>query len=117
MERLLGENNKSNKSLSRTETTRHKVQWPMQKLRPQYQRALLGLMPPGLLLCKPRGETQRLEEQKKHERGEGFSVKERAAFIHELRQAEAKQLCLATNLTANCVHNQSKKSVRFDKLS
>ena len=51
--------------------------------------ALLGLMCPDLLLCKPRGETERLEEQKKDERGEDFSVTERAAFIHELRQDEA----------------------------
>ena len=117
MERLLRKSNKSNKSLSRTETTRHKVQWLMQKLRPQYQRALLGLMPPrASAMQATRGDTQVGRTKETCER-EGFSLQERAAFIPELRQAEATPLCLPTNLTANCVHKQSKKSVRFDKLS
>ena len=63
-----------------------------------------------------RGDTQVGRTKETCER-EGFSVQERAAFIPELRQAEATPLCLPTNLTANCVHNQYKKSVRFDKLS
>ena len=50
---------------------------------------LLGLMPPGLVLCKPRGRRGDWKHKTKT-RGEAHvSVNQRAAFIHELRQGGA----------------------------